>query len=114
MRKQKPKWIRLLVIAGVALVTVAAMILVQNLSNGAPAVTTTSGVVEGPYPEVARIGLTEAKAALDSNSAVFVDVRNVEQYASRHIPGAVSIPSLELPDRLSELDPDAWIITYCT
>jgi rhodanese-related sulfurtransferase len=31
-----------------------------------------------------------------------------------HIPGSLSIPLAEIETRLSELDPNQWIITYCT
>jgi rhodanese-related sulfurtransferase len=61
-----------------------------------------------------RLDIAEAKAAFDQDKAIFVDVRDTNAYASDHIPGALSIPEDELPDRLGELDPNAWIITYCT
>jgi 3-mercaptopyruvate sulfurtransferase SseA len=64
--------------------------------------------------DVTRINLEDAKTAYDQKKAVFVDVRDSDSYASDHIPGALSIPLSELPDRLGELDPNAWIITYCT
>jgi hypothetical protein len=66
------------------------------------------------FPEIQRVLLEEAKAALDSGSAVFVDVRSKASYDASHIPGALSIPLGELETRLKELDPKAWIITYCT
>lgn len=64
--------------------------------------------------DVERISLTEAKAALDAGTAVFLDVRSAGAFADSHVAGAVNIPEAELPDRLGELDKDAWIITYCT
>ena len=64
--------------------------------------------------EVTRIALVDAKAAFDQKDAVFLDVRDADSFASHHIPGALSIPLSELPDRLGELDQNAWIITYCT
>ena len=64
--------------------------------------------------EVTRLSLQDSIAAFDQVTAVFVDVRDAGSYASSHIPGALSIPLNELPDRLGELDPNAWIITYCT
>ena len=42
-----------------------------------------------------------------------VDVRPPEEYATGHIPGAVSIPLAELEQRLDELDPDKEIVAYC-
>ena len=67
-----------------------------------------------PVQAVMRLGLDDAKAAFDQKTAVFVDVRDADSYAKNHIPGALSIPLGELPDRLSEMDPNSWIITYCT
>jgi 3-mercaptopyruvate sulfurtransferase SseA len=69
--------------------------------------------VESPQ-EVTRLSLEDSKAAFDQKTAIFLDVRDAGSYASSHIPGALSIPLSELPDRLDELDPSAWIITYCT
>jgi ArsR family transcriptional regulator len=63
---------------------------------------------------VPRVTLAEAKAALDDGTAIFVDVRGDDVYALSHIPGAVSIPLNDLETRLDELDPEQWIITYCT
>ena len=67
-----------------------------------------------PDPEVKRVSLADAKAAYDIGAAVFVDVRDEQSFASGHIPGALLIPLVDLPERMNELKPDAWIITYCT
>jgi 3-mercaptopyruvate sulfurtransferase SseA len=64
--------------------------------------------------DATRVNLEDAKTAYDQKKAVFVDVRDADSYASDHIPGALSIPLSELPDRLGEMDSNAWIITYCT
>jgi 3-mercaptopyruvate sulfurtransferase SseA len=70
--------------------------------------------VEESYPQVSRVDLTQAKSAYDSGTAVFVDVRDQVYFNSGHIQGAVSIPLSEIEDRLDELDPNDWIILYCT
>ncbi|MGH3505061.1 MAG: ArsR/SmtB family transcription factor [Nocardioidaceae bacterium] len=44
---------------------------------------------------------------------VVLDVRPREEYAYAHVPGALSIPADELPERLSELPPDRTIVAYC-
>ena len=67
-----------------------------------------------PYPAVNRVTVGNARAAQELKQAVFVDVRSAEQYTQSHIPGAVSIPLNEFESRLSELNKDQWIITYCT
>ncbi len=74
--------------------------------------------VANPTPStaegVARVSLADAKSAFDSHTAVFLDVRAAESYAEAHIPGALNIPLDQLEARIGELDPNAWIITYCT
>ena len=67
-----------------------------------------------PYPEVPRISVKDAKAALGIGNAVFIDVRGEPYFSEGHIPGAISMTYDEVMDRLGELDSAAWIITYCT
>ncbi len=67
-----------------------------------------------PYPDVPRIAIAEAKAKYDAGTAIFVDVRSLEEYQARHIPNAISLPAEELASRVGELTKDAEIITYCT
>jgi 3-mercaptopyruvate sulfurtransferase SseA len=45
-----------------------------------------------PYPEIQRVSLADAKAALDSGSAVLLDVRSAEAFAGQRIAGSVNIP----------------------
>ena len=42
-----------------------------------------------------------------------LDVRQPNEYAAEHIPGAILIPLPELAARLDELDPDVKTIVYC-
>ncbi len=67
-----------------------------------------------PESEIPRTSLEEAYTAYQEGAAVFVDVRAASSYDSAHIPGALSIPVNEIENRLGELDPGDWIITYCT
>jgi 3-mercaptopyruvate sulfurtransferase SseA len=67
-----------------------------------------------PNPEIQRVSLADSRVAFDQGQAVFLDVRNSSDFAKSHIPGAVLIPLSELDQRLVELDPSQWIITYCT
>ncbi|MEW6404868.1 MAG: rhodanese-like domain-containing protein [Chloroflexota bacterium] len=69
---------------------------------------------EDRHLDILRVSLEDAKAAYDSGSAIFVDVRSESSYAEAHIPGALSIPGTLLASRMGELDPGQWIITYCT
>ena len=74
----------------------------------------TAGPTPSTVESVVRVSLADSKAAFDAKTAVFLDVRDAGSYANAHIPGALNIPLNELEARLSELDPKAWIITYCT
>ena len=101
----------LLVGGGIALIVAAFLLINQNRQAPAAQAPITEEI---PYPEIARASLEEAKAALDSGSAILLDVRSTEAFAGQHIAGAVNIPATEIETRLSELDPNAWIIPYCT
>jgi 3-mercaptopyruvate sulfurtransferase SseA len=109
---QRKKWVS--IIAGTILfvTTLACSFSLPQQGQGLP--TPPAFPTENPYYEVPRVTLEEAKAAFDGNSAVFVDTRSETSYADGHIPGALSIPVSELESRINELDPDQWIITYCT
>jgi 3-mercaptopyruvate sulfurtransferase SseA len=67
-----------------------------------------------PNPEIKRVSLSDARKAYDSQSALFIDVRDPDSFASSHIPGAINIPQDQLLSRLEELSSARWIITYCT
>ena len=118
MRKQKPQKfpILFLIVGGLLLVVSAVVLVMQNNTGQATQVSPVTGGdhEEETYPGIGRISLADAKAALDTGSAVFVDVRIVEAYTVNHIPGALNLPLGELETRLNELDPNQWIITYCT
>ena len=75
---------------------------------------TTSAAVEPAFPEVERISLEDAKAAFDAGTAVFVDVRDAESFATSHIAGAINIVYSEIESRTVELNRKDHIITYCT
>jgi len=66
--------------------------------------------------QVPRISVEEAKAALDSESAILVDVRSVASYKNGHAAGAISIPleNFEFNVHKLSLEKSQWIITYCT
>ncbi len=50
---------------------------------------------------------------LDGDTAYLVDVREPDEYAAWHIPGAHLIPLGELADRVDELPRDRRLITVC-
>ena len=76
--------------------------------------TTASEVQDIPYPEIARIGIKDAKAAFELGNSVFIDTRGERLYAEGHIPGAIVFTGEEPLSSLDQIDRSAWIITYCT
>jgi len=103
-----------LTIAAGFILIVGAFFWSINNSSDPVVVSPTAPASNGPYPEIARISAADAKAAYDTGAAVFVDTRGDPYFSQGHIPGAFSITQDELPQRISELDSESWIITYCT
>jgi hypothetical protein len=64
--------------------------------------------------EVKRTPLKDAKAAFDGKKAIFLDVRSLDAYTRNHIAGAISIPETQIMEQMNELDPNRWIIAYCS
>ncbi len=57
----------------------------------------------------------QVRQYLDSHAAdqyTLLDVREVSEYQSAHLPGATLIPISQLADRLAELDPHKAVIAY--
>lgn len=104
-----------LILIGGGLVIIISILLWQALASPSqvnPASPTTD--ISIPYSNVQRVSLVDAKAAFDQKSAVFVDVRDTTSYDADHIQGALSIPLDFFDAQYSQLDPNQWIITYCT
>lgn len=107
----------LIVLGGLLLVGAAIVLAVRGRTPAPTSAAPTaaqSGFTEETYPEIERISLEDAKAALDKGQAVFLDVRGSAAWAAEHVPGALVIPVTEIETRWRELDPNDWIITYCT
>ena len=110
------------IIGGVVLLLIAGALLFVNTQQPAPASPTidVSQIPDYhdeqglPYPDIPRITVEEAKGKFDAGTAIFVDVRSLEEYQARHIPGAVAMPIEEIPARYDELPKEAEIILYCT
>jgi NADH:ubiquinone oxidoreductase subunit 5 (subunit L)/multisubunit Na+/H+ antiporter MnhA subunit len=101
-----------ILIGGLMLVVAVIVLIIQAQQPAQSAVTNQN--LNIPYPEVERVSLQDAKAAYDAGTAIFVDVRGDDLYNVGHIPGALSIPESDLESRITNLDPNARIITYCT
>ena len=78
------------------------------------AATPTAGIPVWAFPEIPRVSLEDAKAALDAGTALFIDVRAAPLYETSHIKGAINIWFEDIEQRMGELDKAQWIITYST
>jgi 3-mercaptopyruvate sulfurtransferase SseA len=112
-RKNKKRSLAPILMMGLGAVLIIILIIWLLASNTSqPANTSTAE--ETLDPNLVRVSLADAKAAYDGKTAVFVDVRAEDSYAAKHIPGAINIPLGVLPNQTFKLNPDQWIITYCT
>jgi len=55
----------------------------------------------------------ELRRRVEEGTVVILDVRPAEEYEAGHIPGAISVPLEELPERLSHLPREVDIVAYC-
>lgn len=74
----------------------------------------TPAITRIPYPNIIRISLEDAKSALDSGQAVFIDNRGEQYYLVGHIPGSLVMYLDDIPEELLAMDKATLIITYCT
>jgi 3-mercaptopyruvate sulfurtransferase SseA len=106
----------LLMLTGAALILGAlgwyVLVIAGQPGGNAPPAAQSAAGVEDHFPQIERITAEEAKTAYDQGEALFLDVRNVEEFTQGRILGAVNIPLLDLTSRIGELDPNDWIITY--
>jgi rhodanese-related sulfurtransferase len=63
--------------------------------------------------ELEPVRLAELMPLVRRDEVVVLDVRPEDEFASGHIPGAVSVPLEELERRLDELPLGAEIVAYC-
>ncbi len=60
-----------------------------------------------------EVSIADFEKAMDSGSAVIVDVRNPSEHAAGHFKGAVNIPVDEIAVRCDELSKEKTILTHC-
>jgi hypothetical protein len=104
----------LLIGFGLILIFGAVVFFINNQGGQTLAAAPLASESRIPYPDVPRVSLADARAAYETGTAVFIDVRGEPFYSEAHIAGAQSIPEEDLPGHLDELAKDQWIITYCT
>ena len=64
-------------------------------------------------PQVPETTVSETVAARDAGTIQILDVREPEEWADGHIPGAVHIPLGSLPARINELDQNQPVVVVC-
>jgi len=64
---------------------------------------------------ITEISVAEAKAELDSGKAIFLDVREPDEYSKGHVPKAKNLPRGLLEYKIGNTIPDksARIVAYC-
>jgi len=63
--------------------------------------------------QLERVDGDELVQRVRRGEVMVLDVRPADEYASGHLPGALSVPLSELESRLSELPRDREIVAYC-
>lgn len=66
----------------------------------------------GAKPDVPEVNVAEAQQR-QAQGALMLDVREPEEWASGHVPGATHIPLGELGRRLADLPRDRELLTVC-
>nr|WP_206038697.1 rhodanese-like domain-containing protein [Rhodococcus sp. 105337] len=74
-----------------------------------PAARATIGIVS--FSDVPTVSVDEVPET--SAAAVLLDVREDDEWALGHAPGAVHIPLADVPARLEEIDIDAEVYVVC-
>jgi rhodanese-related sulfurtransferase len=78
---------------------------------------TNRGLADMPWamltstPDVPQVGLEEVERR--APEAMVLDVREPEEYAHGHVPGAVNLPQAELATRLEEVPRDHPLLVIC-
>lgn len=88
--------------------TLALLLLLAPACSKEPAPPPPSAPAATPGPAAAPAGLPDRDPALAHKlvaaGAVLIDVRTPEEYATRHLDGAVNIPVDDLKSRMGEVD----------
>jgi hypothetical protein len=109
-KKKKRGLLPIILFAAVIGLSIIGLIIGQNVRQAN---------IENPtevtsQDDVPRVTAAEAYQAQADHNAVIVDTRSSTQYDQEHITGSINIPLDQLENRMSELDPGTWYITYCT
>jgi rhodanese-related sulfurtransferase len=63
---------------------------------------------------VPRITIDEVKALMAKKQVILVDVRDMQSFATGHMPGARNIVFDDIPNHVEQLQKDGrLVVTYC-
>jgi rhodanese-related sulfurtransferase len=94
-----------------ALASLLAVLLVAGCTSTSTPAPTVGGV--SPTPGMAATISVADAAVLRDDGAVIIDVREPDEWAAGHIPGAILIPLGELPSRIGDVPPNRPIVVVC-
>jgi hypothetical protein len=108
--KQSRIFLPILILVAILALSITSVILAHNRAETNR---TDTGEITH-QDDVPRVTVEEAYRAFQDGEVVIVDTRSPAQFQAQHIPGAINMPVDLIDTRKAELDPSAWIITYCT
>lgn len=65
------------------------------------------------YTDISSEDYRDQFASGEGGECQFIDVREEEEHAEVHIPGAINIPLSEFPARMDEISEDAPVVLVC-
>ena len=66
-----------------------------------------------PLQQVPQITANDLQASLEHGAVTLVDVRNANEWAEGHIPGAIHVPLGRLAERLAEVPRERPVVMQC-
>jgi rhodanese-related sulfurtransferase/DNA-binding MarR family transcriptional regulator len=60
-----------------------------------------------------RISVDDLQVGMARDEIVLLDVRPTVEFQAGHLPGAISVPLVELEQQMDRLPPDRLIVAYC-
>ncbi|OAN47810.1 sulfurtransferase [Chloroflexus islandicus] len=118
---QPPAWRLPAIIGGIVVLAGVFAFVITGTGAPAPAAApTVAPTVEaaaghGDFsnsPPAPAISVADAQQRWQAGQVIFVDMRSGEAYQAAHLPGALSLASPDLNQRLAALPPGWVIITY--
>lgn len=118
---QPPAWRLPAIIGGIVLLAGVLAFVITGTGAPAPAAEpTVAPTVEAAAghgdlsnsPPAPVISVADAQQRWQVGNVIFVDMRSGEAYRAAHLPGALSLASPDLNQRLAALPPGGIIITY--